>query len=504
MLYIYIMKYSVPYSITNLYDKMAVIVEPRKHKNLVNVILNFVSILPDDWKIKLFHGNTAYDFIMNSKLKDLYDSNKLLLQNLDVDNLNALTYSDLFKTKKFWLDCLAENILIFQTDSILCSKSKFKINDFMHFDYIGSVWSNIYDDRVHGGNGGFSFRKQSAMIECIERIPPSKTTNTFDYNRIEEHQEDLYFVLGLAKLNKKLATKQDCINFGAQHYFGGNSFGTHRFYDFLPLEQRESFINYCPEGNIIKPDQKGGNSHIPIFIIVHDRIKVLKQSIASYEKFIKTPFKIILHDVASTFKPCLDYLEEMKAKGYLVYRTETNHHHTVMESVNTYLDEHPECKYYVITDPDVELDNVNGDILEFYAFLLDKFNVKAVGPKLRIDDIPDYYPRKNNVLDNNKDLWSQQESEIEYKGNIFKYIIWNIDTTFQLRSVNNRVADFPIMKNAILCSSPYSARHLDWYINPNNLSEDQIFYAKNTTKIANWGSNSWKGQWMGRNVPQII
>lgn len=499
------MRYSVQYSITtNLYDKIAVIVEPRKHKNLVNVILNFNSILPDDWKIKLFHGNTAYDFVMNSELKDLYDSNKLLLQNLDVDNLNALTYSDLFKTKKFWLDCLAENILIFQTDSVLCSKSKFKINDFMHFDYIGSVWSNIYDDRVHGGNGGFSFRKQSAMIECIERIPPSKTTNTFDYNKIEEHQEDLYFVLGLAKLNKKLATKQDCINFGAQHYFGGNSFGTHRFYDFLPLEQRESFINYCPEGNIIKPDQKGGNSHIPIFIIVHDRIKVLKQSIASYEKFIKTPFKIILHDVASTFKPCLDYLEEMKAKGYLVYRTETNHHHTVMESVNTYLDEHPECKYYVITDPDVELDNVNGDILEFYAFLLDKFNVESVGPMLRIDDIPDFYPRKPNVLDgHNMQFWSKSFNQIKFKDNIYEYIFCNTDTTFQLRSSNNRKSNFP-HDNAIRCNNPYFAKHLDWYINPEEMTDDQIYYMKNTKSIANWSSASWTGTYLGKKVNPIL
>lgn len=454
------MKYYVPYSITNLYDKIAVIVEPRKHKNLVNVILNFVSILPDDWKIKLFHGNTAYDFIMNSKLKDLYDSNKLLLQKLDVDNLNGATYSDLFKTKKFWLDCLAENILIFQTDSILCSKSTFKIDDFMHFDYIGSVWY-YNDDKFHGGNGGFSFRKQSAMIDCIERIPPSKTTIEYKNGErlTEERFEDIYFVLGLAKLNKKIGTKQDCINFGAQHYFGGNSFGTHRFYDFLPLEQRESFINYCPEGNIIKPDQKGGNSHIPIFIIVHDRIKVLKQSIASYEKFIKTPFKIILHDVASTYKPCLDYLEQMKAKGYLVYRTETNHHHTVMESVNTYLDEHPECKYYVITDPDVELDNVNGDILEFYAFLLDKFKVESVGPMLRIDDIPDFYPRKENVLDgHNIQFWSKSFNKIKFKDNIYEYMFCSTDTTFQLRSSENRKSNFP-HKNAIRCNKPYFAKH---------------------------------------------
>ena len=48
---------------------------------------------------------------------------------------------------------------------------------------------------------------------------------------------------------------------------------------------------------------------------------------------------------------------------------------------------------HVSTDPDIELDNVNGDILEYYIWLVNKFNNKfVVGPMLRIDDIPDYYP----------------------------------------------------------------------------------------------------------------
>lgn len=252
--------------------------------------------------------------------------------------------------------------------------------------------------------------------------------------------------------------------------------------------------------------QKGGNEHIPIFLIVHDRVKVLKKSIESYEKFITTPFKIILHDVASTFKPCLDYIQEMKTKGYEVYRTENNNHLTVMESVNTYLDKHPECKYYVITDPDIELDNVNGDILEFYSFLLDKFkssNIESVGPMLRIDDIPDFYPRKQNVLDgHNAQFWSKPFYKITFKNNTYQYMICNTDTTFQLRSRENRTLNF-IDNSAIRCDKPYFARHLDWYINPKEMTDDQIFYMKNTKKIANWGSNSFKGKYYGNKVKPL-
>ena len=51
---------------------------------------------------------------------------------------------------------------------------------------------------------------------------------------------------------------------------------------------------------------------IPIFIIVHDRITVLKQSIQSFQNQINYPIQIILHDVASTYPPCIQYLQELK------------------------------------------------------------------------------------------------------------------------------------------------------------------------------------------------
>ena len=38
-------------------------------------------------------------------------------------------------------------------------------------------------------------------------------------------------------------------------------------------------------------------------------------NIKSTETLVKSPIKIIFHDVKSTYKPTLDYLEEMKSKG---------------------------------------------------------------------------------------------------------------------------------------------------------------------------------------------
>ncbi len=227
---------------------------------------------------------------------------------------------------------------------------------------------------------------------------------------------------------------------------------------------------------------------IPIFIIVHDRLEVLKKSVASFENQITSPIEIIFHDVASTFPMCLQYLQEMKNNGYTVYRSEKNDHHSIMQSVNNYLSRHPKCEYYVITDPDIELDNVNSDILELYVWLLNKYGKGlVVGPMLRIDDIPDYYPKKKLAIKlHTQQFWGKKSTVLRWKGKPIRIQRAPIDTTFQLIHRSNKKG-FP--RSGIRCYSPYAARHLDWYIDPKNMTDDQQYYSSKATRTAHWGRN---------------
>lgn len=232
-------------------------------------------------------------------------------------------------------------------------------------------------------------------------------------------------------------------------------------------------------------------SYIPIFIIVHNQFEILKKSVASYEKLIKTPIKIIFHDVASTYKPTLDYLEEKKQEGYTVYRSNVNHHHTVINSIVDYRKKNSDYDYYVLTDPDIELDNSPGNILDIYTFMLEKFNCNAVGPMLRIDDIPDYYPgKKLAIARHRKQFWSKPKQTIKHNDISIEFIKCSIDTTFQLCRRNNVSKKFP-KGNCIRLFSPYAARHLDWYINPNNLTPCQKYYQSTTTGISHWNNPNY-------------
>jgi len=245
--------------------------------------------------------------------------------------------------------------------------------------------------------------------------------------------------------------------------------------------------------------------YVPIFIIVHNQFEILKKTIASYEKYIKTPFKIIYHNVATTYEPTLLFLKEQEQLGRIVYNTTVNDHHTVTHSIDDYYKKHPECEYYVMTDPDIELDNVNGDILELYIHTLKDTGAVSVGPMLRIDDIPDYYPRKELAIwSHTHQFWdpSIPKYQISFNGNVYLFIVCNTDTTFQLCSFKNRPNSFP-HANSIRFFSPYSARHLDWYIDPNNLTPCQKYYQETTTDISHWNKSKWNEEWNGKPIPDL-
>jgi len=237
---------------------------------------------------------------------------------------------------------------------------------------------------------------------------------------------------------------------------------------------------------------------IPIFIITCDRMEVLKRSILSYYDSIETPFEIVICDQGSTFKPMVAYLKELQADGIRIYRWKDNNDgettnfrrddKKIGEDIKDYFITHPESNY-VVTDPDILLDNVNGDILEAYAYVLKKIlQVTIVGPMLRIDDIPDYYPKKIKLTTSSwhVNFHAREVHSIDYEGTQIRYVFAPIHTTFGMFRAGAKWHG----NRAIRTFAPYSAKHLDWYLDPDNLTEDQKYYMKHASTNAHW-SKGW-------------
>jgi len=229
---------------------------------------------------------------------------------------------------------------------------------------------------------------------------------------------------------------------------------------------------------------------IPIFIITCDRLKVLKESIQSYYNCIKTPFEIVIIDFGSTYEPTLKYLKNLEHEKVKVYWKKKINHKIALNSINgniqDYFKNHPKSNY-VVTDPDIALDNVEGDILRVYAHLLENLpGINVAGPMLRIDDIPDYYPPKKRLISSSRHVGyhSREVNTIQYEDKVLRYIFAPIDTTFGMSRAGKHWARH--MK-AVRVLSPYSARHLDWYLDSENLTQDQKYYIEHASKkIAHW------------------
>lgn len=237
---------------------------------------------------------------------------------------------------------------------------------------------------------------------------------------------------------------------------------------------------------------KTAQSRLPIFIICHDRLNVLLQCIASYQRQIKTAFEIIIHDNLSTYPPFVKWLKKCP---YRVYWNKRNNLNDVGNSIRHYFaTTRNTCKYYAVTDPDIEFtEQCPGDVLAFYVHLLKSFpRIQAAGPDLKRDDIPDYYPLKHDVLRRYKALRSRDPIRmIRWKSTIVKCCLRPVDTTF---AVYRRTFTFKRLSRAILAWGVYQARHLDWYINPEKMEPDQIYYLNQHKSRNRWGH--WSSIWL--------
>jgi len=237
---------------------------------------------------------------------------------------------------------------------------------------------------------------------------------------------------------------------------------------------------------------------IPIFILTCDRLEILKQSMRSYGRYIDSPFEVAIIDFGSTYRPMIEFLSQLKGIGIEVYEMDRIDHPAGLGDANNciqdYFGTHP-ISNYIVTDPDVALDNVRGDILGVYGHFLEIINdIAVVGPMLRIDDIPDYYPLKKELISGKKGLHKRLHSKkVElstYKGMIIEYIRAPIDTTFGMYRAGTQ---WKRLNSGIRILAPYGARHLDWYIDPDALTPDQEYYIEHAAQtVAHW--SNWNGE----------
>jgi hypothetical protein len=189
--------------------------------------------------------------------------------------------------------------------------------------------------------------------------------------------------------------------------------------------------------------------------------------------------EIFLIDNDSTYPPLLEYY---KQTSHTVIYLGKNIGHTSLWAAGV-VDQHCPDGYYVYTDPDViPVPGCPLDVLEKFAGILDENGwCNKVGFGLKTDDIPDHYKFKDNVL-----RWEQQFWKYEIEPGLFSA---PVDTTFALY----RQRSYSIY-NSLRTGPPYVARHTDWYIDSQNLTEEEQYYRAHARKdLIHWNADSLEG-----------
>lgn len=214
---------------------------------------------------------------------------------------------------------------------------------------------------------------------------------------------------------------------------------------------------------------------IPIVINNRNRFTFLKQLVNYLMEKGYTNIYII--DNNSSYPQLLEYYDELKEKGIKIFALDKNLGFKAFEMIPIY--KQMKNGYYIYTDPDVlPVDECPDDfVLHFYNLLQKYPKIQKVGFSLKLDDLPDHFDKKRDVIDWETKLYQKKLEEGVYEA--------PIDTTFALHRPLSRISTQGRYKH-IRTTFPYEARHLPWYNNSMNLSDEEKYYIDHVEIGTQW------------------
>lgn len=211
---------------------------------------------------------------------------------------------------------------------------------------------------------------------------------------------------------------------------------------------------------------------IPVIINNRNRITYLLLLIKWLEEAGMKNIYII--DNASTYPPLLEYYNHTEHK---VFRLKDNLGHLALWKSGLY--KKFQHDYFIYSDPDILPDTAAQEgFLKFMMDCLNKYpSIGKIGFGLRVDDLPDHYGKKKDVIEWEKQFWKNKVEEDVYDA--------HVDTTFALYRpyVNVLVAEV----RAYRITGKYMARHLPWYENSAMPTDEDVFYRNHIKE----GASHW-------------
>ncbi|HCY64044.1 MAG TPA: hypothetical protein DHV59_14705 [Oxalobacteraceae bacterium] len=215
-------------------------------------------------------------------------------------------------------------------------------------------------------------------------------------------------------------------------------------------------------------------ARIPIIINARDRVSELRQLIAWLKNAGHQ--RIIILDNGSTYGPMIEFLADFDGE---VIRLGKNLGHTALWQTPQLADI-IRRDWFVYSDPDVvPLADCPSDAVSYLYDLLLRFpRFEKAGLGLKIDDLPDCFGMKKKVIQ-----WESKQYRREVAPGVFDA---DIDTTFALYRPNTPYCYGPALRTL----GAYQARHMPWYADSRNPTEEEQYYSKRALKnVTTWSGD---------------
>lgn len=215
---------------------------------------------------------------------------------------------------------------------------------------------------------------------------------------------------------------------------------------------------------------------IPIIINNFNRLDYLKRLIESLEK--RGYYNLYIIDNKSTYPPLLEYYKDCK---YTVFRLDENVGYMAIWKTDVY--RRFRKSWYVYTDSDVVIDeDCPEDFMKCFISVLNKYkNAQKVGFGIRIDNLPDQFKNKLDVVNHESKFWNIEIEESLYSA--------PIDTTFALyRPFCSGPADD--YHETYRTGFPYVIQHLPWYVDSSAMTDEEIYYIRNIKQSTHWSKQA--------------
>ena len=135
---------------------------------------------------------------------------------------------------------------------------------------------------------------------------------------------------------------------------------------------------------------------------------------------------------------------------------------------------------YLLSDPDINFTSETPkNLIPKLVSLLNKYpDINKVGVALRIDNLPDSFAQKQEVIDWESRFWSK---DLEIEKDVYKA---DVDTTFALY----RPHTWWFLSPSARVAGPYTGIHEPWYQDSSNPTADFVYYsARASRNVSTWG-----------------